>query len=268
MSSPSLAVTVLTQNNADRLGPLLSLLGFADEVVIVDGGSVDGTVDIARRHGATVVERPFDNFAAQRNAGLAASLCDWMFFIDSDERPTAALADEVRRRIRRADYCGYRVPIRSSIFGRRFRFSGTQNDQPLRLVRRDAGCWQGAVHETFVARGAVGRLEFFLEHDAVATIPAFLVKMRRYAALEAAARCEQGRPPFALDQWLRPGREVFRRLIWKQGWLDGPEGWLFCLLSGVSEWVTASEHRRRWRVATAAERRLPGPLPLFDGGVA
>jgi glycosyltransferase involved in cell wall biosynthesis len=267
MSFPSLTVAVLTQNNAEHIAALLPLLGFADEIVIVDGGSVDGTPEIATRHGANVVRRPFDNFAAQRNAGMASAKGDWIFFIDSDERPTPALIEEVRRRIGRADFCGYRVPIRSSIFGRRFRFSGTQNDQPLRLVRRDSGRWQGAVHETFAARGAVGRLESYLEHEAVQTVRAFLTKMRRYVALEVEARLQRGEAPAALDRWVRPGREVFRRLIWKQGWLDGPEGWLFCLLSGGAEWLLASEHRRRWRGASATtSRSLPHPLPLWEGG--
>src|SRR5205823_5804732 len=118
---------------------------------VVDGGSTDRTAAVARKLGAVVIHRPFDHFAAQRNAALAAARSDWVFFIDADEQPTPALVAEVRRSLHRPGHCGYRVPVRSTVLGRRFRFSGTQNDAPLRLVRRDAGSWVGSVHEMFVA---------------------------------------------------------------------------------------------------------------------
>lgn len=249
MSRPTVTVAVIAQNEAERLVGLLPLLGFADEVLIVDGGSTDDTVQIARAAGAVVVRRRFDVFAAQRNAALSAAQGEWVFYIDADERPTPALVAEVQRAVTSTACCGFRVPIRSTIFGRRFRFSGTQDDAPLRLVRRDAGLWTGAVHETFAARGGVGRLTYRLEHETLPTVRSFLTKMRRYTHLAARDRTDRGIAPRPGDRWLRPPREVFRRLIWKQGWLDGPAGWSFCLLSGLSEWLLASEHRRLWREA-------------------
>jgi len=84
---------------------------------------------------------------------------------------------------------------------------------------------------------------------------AFLAKMHRYTMLEARGRVAAGRAPRRGDAWIAPAREVFRRLVWKRGFLDGPEGWAFCLLSGLSEWVLADRHRRYWR---AAERARAG----------
>jgi glycosyltransferase involved in cell wall biosynthesis len=258
MSRPTLTVAVIAQNEAARLAGLLPRLRFADEVLVVDGGSTDETVAIARTAGATVVERKFDTFAAQRNAVVPAARGDWIFYIDADERPTPALVAELRQTVAHTACCGFRVPIRSTIFGRRFRFSGTQDDAPLRLVRRDAGRWVGAVHETFSARGGVGRLAFHLEHETLPTVRSFLTKMQRYTQLAARDRAERGIAPRLGDRWWRPPREVFRRLVWKQGWLDGPAGWTFCLLSGLSEWLLASEHRRLWRAA----HRRPDATPL------
>jgi glycosyltransferase involved in cell wall biosynthesis len=269
MSRPTLTVAIIAQNEAERLVRLLPLLNFADEVLVVDGGSTDDTVAVAAAGGATVVRRRFDTFAAQRNAVLASAKGDWIFYIDADERPTAALVAEVRGTITRSSCCGFRVPIRSTIFGRRFRFSGTQDDAPLRLVRRDAGVWVGAVHETFAARGGVGRLTFHLEHETLPTVRTFLTKMQRYTHLAARDRTDRGIPPRAGDRWLRPPREVFRRLIWKQGWLDGPAGWTFCLLSGLSEWLLASQHRRLWREAHSQTVATSlGPQPAAAGGAA
>jgi hypothetical protein len=92
----------------------------------------------------------------------------------------------------------------------------------------------------------VGRLDAWLEHDTLPDLHAFLVKMERYTTLEARARVAAGRAPRGRDRWLAPSREIFRRLVWKQGVLDGPAGWAFSLLSGLSEWVLADKHRQCW----------------------
>jgi len=269
---PRITVAIIALNEESHLGELLPRLSWADEVVVVDGGSRDRSVEIACSHGANVVQRRFDRFAEQRNAALDAACGDWIFFIDADERPTARLVAEVRARIARESANGYRVPIRSTIFGRRFRFSGTQNDVPLRLMRRDSGRWGGAVHERFAITGGVGRLAAHLEHFTLPTVAAFRRKMERYTTLEAEARITRGEAPRRCNAWLRPTLEVFRRLIWKQGWLDGPEGWAFCFLSGLSEATLARKHRQAWRraraeVATCAAA-TPSRVALLSGEAA
>jgi len=247
MTTPQLTVAVIVLNEGPHLRELLPRLCFADEVLVVDGGSNDDTIAVAQGNGAKVVVRRFDHFAAQRNAAMSAASGDWILFIDADERPTPGLPDELRRRMR-STCCGYQVPIRSTIFGRRFRFSGTQHDAPLRFVRRDAGSWGGAVHETFAARGAVGRFDSHLEHYTLPNVRTFLAKMRRYTTIAARERVASGRRPSVSGLFARPPLEVFRRLVWKHGWLDGPEGWLFCGLSGMSEWMLEREHRRLWNL--------------------
>jgi glycosyltransferase involved in cell wall biosynthesis len=249
--TPTITAVVVVLNERDHLRTLLPQLDWCDERLVVDGGSTDGSAEAAAELGARVVTRPFDDFARQRNAALDAAQGDWAFFVDADERSSPRLAAEVRDRTACERRVGYRVPIRSTIFGRTFRFSGTQNDCPLRLVRRDAGRWVGAVHERFAVRGPVGRLEAPLGHITLPTIRSFLGKMQRYTALAAAARIEAGIAPRWSDSWVRPPLEVFRRLVWKQGWLDGPEGFAFCGLSGLSEWLLARQHRRLWREAQA-----------------
>ncbi|MCE9606263.1 MAG: glycosyltransferase family 2 protein [Planctomycetia bacterium] len=258
----SITAAVIALDEESHLDDLLPRLAWADEIVVVDGGSRDRSVEVARRHGAHVIERPFDNFANQRNAAIDGAHSDWIFFIDADERSTERLVAEVRHRIRTEACSGYRVPIRSTIFGRRFRFSGTQNDIPLRLMRRGSGRWGGAVHERFAITGAVGKLDAHLEHFTLPTTEAFHRKMQRYTTLEAEARVARWQRPSFTDAWLRPGLELFRRLVWKQGWLDGPVGWTFCGLSGYSEWVLATKHRRLWRqmLAERHEHREPATV--------
>lgn len=266
---PQLTIAILTLDEERNLAELLPLLGWADETLVLDGGSRDDSMRSARRFGARVVERRFDNFAAQRNAALELARGDWVLMLDADERPTKGFATEVMSRIGTDNCVAYHAPIRSEIFGRSMRFSGTQDDQPIRLVRRDGARWQGAVHEVCQVAGRVGRLQHFLQHRTLPSVEAFLDKMHRYTRLEAAARVARREPPRARDTWLAPPREVFRRLVWKLGVLDGPEGWAFCALSGLSEWVLAREHAHQWRTAGLLHSHTAASFPrLFVSGGA
>jgi glycosyltransferase involved in cell wall biosynthesis len=269
MNRPTVTVVVIAQNEAPRLRLLIpQLTSWADEVLILDGGSQDDTAAVSRSLGATVVERAFDNFAAQRNAALTATKSDWLLYLDADERPTTRFVAELQRRLANERFAAYRTPIRSSIFGRSFRFSGTQDDVPLRLVRRDAGRWCGAVHEKFAARGAIARFESYLEHETLPTPAAFLAKMKRYTDLAAAASAARDETPSLIQLALRPAREVFRRLVWKHGWLDGPRGWQFCLLSGYSEWVLVQKQRQAGRVTSHNSVDRPALATAICGGGA
>jgi glycosyltransferase involved in cell wall biosynthesis len=243
---PTITAAIIALNEERNLPGLLQRLAWADEVVVVDGGSTDATRDIVRYHGYRLAERSFDTFARQRNHALDLATGDWVLSIDADERPAAGLAQEIRTAIARGSADGYRVPIRSRIFGRSVRRSGTQDDCPVRLFRRGRAWWTGSVHEVLQVMGRVGRLNVWLEHDTLPDLRAFLAKMERYTTLEAHARVAAGRAPRRWDCWWAPPREIGRRLLWKQGLLDGPAGWAFSLLSGLSEWVLAQKHRRLW----------------------
>ena len=243
---PTISAVLITLNEERNLPGLLARLDWVDEIVVVDGGSRDDTFRIARRHGCHVVTRCFDSFARQRNFALQLAAGQWILSIDADERPTPQLAEEIRRRIAQSRYSAFRLPIRSTIFGRPLRYCGTQDDCPIRLFRRAHAQWSGDVHEVLRVNGRIGRLRHWLQHTTLPHRAAFLAKMRHYTNLEAAARVAAGCRGAWWQRWLAPPREVFRRLIWKQGLLDGPAGWAFCLLSGYSEWVLAQKQRRWW----------------------
>lgn len=244
-NTATLSVAVIALNEAHQLRELVASLAFADEIVLIDGGSHDGTALLAQQLGCRVVQHAFDDFAAQRNRAIDQCRGNWILSIDADERPTPLLAAEIRECIERHAECqAYRVPIRSRIFGRRFRFSGTQDDLPIRLFERRSARWLGDVHERLMVNGRVGRLRGCLEHTTLPDLPSFLRKMDRYTTLEASARHQAGRRPRWRDRWMAPLIEFGRRFLWKGGMLDGPEGWVFCLLSGFSKWVEADKHRR------------------------
>lgn len=249
----TLAVAIIARDESRNLRELLPTLDWADEVVVlVDAASQDDTAEVARQHGAQVAQRTFDHFASQRNAVVDLCRSDWILSLDADERLSPALSDEIRAVVQCSRSAAFRVRIESCIFGRRMRFGGTQNDRPVRLFRRGFAHWHGDVHETLHVVGQIGSLRASLAHHTLADLPAFLRKMQHYTALEAAARVSALQRPWRGERWWAAGREVFRRLIWKHGWLDGPTGWAFCLLSGLSAWVAVDRTAQAFAAQHAA----------------
>ncbi len=254
MLETRVSVLILARNEAENLSDCLTSVSWADErIVIVDPASTDATESIARCEADRVALRPFDDFASQRNAGLALATGAWVFAVDADERSTPALAAEIRRVIAdpNAPHTGYRVPIRSVILGRPFRFSGTQHDRPLRLFRRDSGRWIGAVHETVTLNGTAGLLANPLRHRTIPDMETFLRKINEYTTLEAIKFEREGRPCRAADLTARPAWTFVKLYLGKQGFRDGLEGLAFCGLSGFSVAVRHWKHRERLRAGRA-----------------
>lgn len=245
MPEPRISALIVARDEADNLPGCLDSLTWVDEIVIVvDAASRDATEVIARSRADRVAVRVFDDFAAQRNASLDLATGDWILAIDADERVTSELADSVRAAVRDSDspHAGYRIPIRSVILGRRFTYSGTQNDRPLRLFRRDAGRWVGEVHETVALRGTVGQLVGWLDHCTIPNLSVFLKKIDHYTTLEARKLLNLGHRPRRFDGTLRPFWTFLKLYAFKQGFRDGAEGFLFCALSAVSTAV------RQWKL--------------------
>jgi glycosyltransferase involved in cell wall biosynthesis len=255
MADARISVLILARDEAANLPGCLESVTWADEViVVVDRASRDPSREIAERAADRVVVRTFDDFAGQRNAGLALASGDWVFAVDADERATPELAAEVRRKVADpgAGHAGYRVPIRSVILGRPFAFSGTQHDRPLRLFRLGSGRWAGAVHETVELRGDAGLLENALQHRTIPDMQTFLRKLNEYTTLEAIGFEREGRRHRATDLAVRPFWTFFKLYLGKQGFRDGLEGFVFCALSGLSVAVRHWKHRERLRAGGAA----------------
>jgi glycosyltransferase involved in cell wall biosynthesis len=246
MPEPRLSVLVVAKNEAHNLADCLQAASWAFErVVVVDPLSRDATLEIAQQNAEVVAVRAFDDFASQRNFALGLTSGDWVLSVDADERVTPALAAEIRHVIAdpASPYRAFRVPIRSVILGREFCFSGTQHDHPLRLFRRDSGHWVGLVHETVEVTGLSGALQNALQHLTLPNVRVFLHKLDHYTTLEAQGLAGAQRRFRTIDLTLRPLWTFFKLYVFKQGFRDGVEGFMFCALSGVSVAVRAWKHR-------------------------
>lgn len=249
-SAPTISVLIIAKDAEAHLEACIqSVSAWAYEVIVAaDPSSRDATEAIARKCADVVIVRRFDDFAGQRNAALAAAQGAWVLAIDADERADAAIAAEILEATRTAgpEVGGFRVPIRSLMLGRRFRFSGTQFDLPLRLFRKDQGAWIGKVHETVALDGSVRQLKHALFHYAIPNMSVFLSKIDRYTTLEAAELYARGVRPRLLEPATRPMWVFVRLYLLKQGFRDGLEGLAFCALSGVSAAVRWFKLRELW----------------------
>ncbi len=241
-----LAAIVLTKNEERHIGACLDSLAWADERLVFDAYSTDRTVEIAQKHGARVVQRAFDNFAAQRNAALQAVDAEWVLFVDADERVTPALAHEVRQAIAgngEGGQAGWWVPRHNYMIGHRMRGGGWSPDYQLRLLRRGRARYDPArpVHETVLLDGEAGYLENALIHYNYDSVAQFLSKMMRYTELEAQILHSQGVRPRPWTYVTMPLREFWRRFIRLGGYRDHLYGLLFC---GLMAWYTLITYLR------------------------
>ncbi|MBI3466770.1 MAG: glycosyltransferase family 2 protein [Planctomycetes bacterium] len=237
--TPTLSANLITLDEERNLAPCLQSLAWVDEMVVVDGGSRDRTVEIARRYTDRVLVHTFDDYASQRNRALDESRGEWVISIDADERVPVELAREIRRMVADATphMSGFWVPIRSRIFGRRFRFSGTQGERKMRLFRGDRARWHGPVHETVTLHGPTGQLRHAIEHESTPDLETYFRKLERYSSLEAErirAGCDS---PAWWRPWLLPLWTFARLYLGNLGVFDGPEGLRFCALSGLGTWM-------------------------------
>lgn len=228
---PRLSVIVIAKNEAANIGACLDSVAFADErIVVVDGGSTDGTAEIAADNGARVIERAFDGFGAQKNFALAQASGDWVLSIDADERVTLALAAEVAQAMREAKADGYEMPRLSSFCGREMRHSGWYPDYVLRLFRRGKARFSDdRVHERVVCDGPVARLRNDLLHEPVLRLEDALSRMDRYSTANAAMTVARGKR-VSFSSGITHGLwSFFRTYILRGGFLDGREGFLLAV---------------------------------------
>ena len=225
--SPLLSVSIITKDEAHRIERCLDAVAFADEIVVLDSGSADGTAQLARARGAKVVVDPaWPGFGPQKNRALALCEGDWVLSIDADEVVTPELRAAIERVIRaEGPEHGWWLRRESSWCGRTIRHGDWRGDRVLRLFRRgQARFSDDAVHERVLCPGPHGLLDGMLQHDSVDSLADAQAKMRRYAHAGAARLRARGRGGVASA--LGHAAWTFARgWIVRGGFLDGRAGW-------------------------------------------
>ena len=232
----TLSVAIIAKNEQANLGRTLRSVAWADEIVVVDSGSTDETVGVARSYNARVFVEEWRGYAGQKNFALAQCTRDWVLSLDADEVVSAELQEQIARVLGSPGGCdAYWCNRRNAFLGRWLRHGGMYPDRKLRLFKRGAAQFEDrAVHENVRYAGPTLRLKGDLLHDAYPTLELYLEHMNRYSTLGAeAVRAKSGRAGFLRDVLLRPALTFVYNYGVRGGFLDGREGLLFHLYHGM-----------------------------------
>ncbi len=247
----AVACAILAKDVVKHIDDCVQSCAFADEVVVFDTASSDGTQDVARAAGARVIDTPFVNFSQARNYALAHLDADWVFFVDADERVTPELADEVRRVISSDRIAGWWVPRFNYIVGRVMKGAGWYPDYQLRLMLRERAHYDEAreVHELAIIDGEEGYLSEHLIHYNYESWAQFHAKQERYTRYGASTLTQEGVRAHPRHLLTRPGQEFWRRFVTWRGYRDGLHGLRLSLIMARYEqkkyWWMLQEQRRQ-----------------------
>ncbi len=268
---PSLRLTVLipTFNEARNIRDAVACAKWADEVLVVDSFSTDGTPDIARELGARVLEHEYVNSATQKNWAIPQAAHEWVMVLDADERITPELGEEIRAFLAgpaaRDEAGGLRIYRANHFMGRPIRYSGWQHDSVLRVFPRDRARYlDRQVHADVVisesgtascATVLVARHK--LLHYTFEGFDQYMKKFDRYTSWAAGDRAKKTKNVTAVHLLGRPAWRFFRQYVLDRGFLDGRAGIIVCMLAAFSVFL---KYAKLWELqAKAAERPPPEP---------
>lgn len=251
-SKACVSVVIPVFNEALRIRDTVEALSWADEVIVADGGSTDGTAELAGEAGAKVIDARGGTIASQRNAGIAAAHNTWILALDADERVPDQLRDEIAEVVEAPQHEAYRLRFRNFYLGREMRHGRWGNEFHVRLFRSDRRFQQRSVHESLETVSDVGTLHESIEHRPYRDLSHHLEKMARYACWGAEDLALRGRRTSYAQLTFHPAWRFFREYIVCGGWKDGRAGLLLAMLSGCSallkyahlqeiEWQTETE---------------------------
>jgi glycosyltransferase involved in cell wall biosynthesis len=255
---PAISATIITLNEAAHLADAIASVAWADEIVVVDSGSTDGTLDIAKRLATRVERREWPGYAAQKNYAASIARHDWVLSIDADERVSAPLARWIDSWRREAPQpFGYRLPRASFYLGQWIRTTDWYPDPQLRLYDRRAGQWmRSRVHESVALDGPMVTLRGDLEllHYPYADVSEHARRIDAYTSLAALDLRDRGVTVGALGLAAHPVAAFLRNYLLRRGILQGRAGLAVSLLNSYYVLLKHVKLLELQQAAAAAER--------------
>ena len=254
----SLSVIVITKNEGHNINACLQSVLFADQIVILDSGSVDRTVEIATAVGAEVSVSPdWKGFGIQKNRALALAKSEWVLSIDADERVSLELQAEIKEVLISPEFDAYSFPRLSSYCGQYMRYSGWFPDRVVRLFRRESAQFSNdLVHEKIITASVVGRLRSILRHESYRNLETVLDKANLYSTVGSQVLINNGANS-SLGRALLHGVWAFVRTYFlRLGFLDGRLG--FVLAISIAE-GTYYRYLKVWLFHHYQKNGLPAP---------
>jgi len=241
-----LSAVLITRNAATQLVACLDSLAFCDEIVVVDSGSTDGTVELAKSRGARVIRQDWLGYGRQKQFAVAQAAHDWVLCVDADERVTERLRESILAVLPAPTFVAYRFARCNRFMGRYLRHGEGYPDWSLRLFDRRHARWSDdAVHEKVLAEGDVGTLAGDLLHDSAESLDSYLAKQDRYTTLAATEAIAAGRRASIAHLLLSPVIRFVKFYFVRLGFLDGMPGLLHILIGCRNSYAKYAKMLRR-----------------------
>jgi len=229
-SALTLSVIIITKNEAAHIDDCLQSVAWADEIIVLDSGSVDSTISICRAYTDNVYSTDWPGFGIQKQRVLDKATGDWILSIDADEIVTSELREEIKNAIRNSNVNGFEIPRLSNYCGRQMRHGGWYPDYVLRLFRRESGHFTDAmVHEKIIVDGRIERLVHPFLHDAFVDLEEVLHKVNSYSSLGAKSLYDQGVHSSIAEAIVKGIWAFVRTYFLKAAFLDGQQGFMLAI---------------------------------------
>jgi glycosyltransferase involved in cell wall biosynthesis len=225
LSSQPLSVVIITKNAATQLAACLESAAFADDILVVDSDSSDGTAELAAQHGARVLQQQWLGFGRQKQFAVEAARHDWVLCLDADERVSAPLRASIKAALTAPDAQAYAMARCNRFMGRWLRHGEGYPDWSLRLFDRRHARWSDdPVHEKVLSDAPAARLKGDLLHDSAETLAGYLDKQNRYTSMQAEVLFKSGKRAGMAQLLLSPALRFAKFYFLRLGFLDGTPG--------------------------------------------
>lgn len=261
----TISAIILTHNEEEFLLGCLKSLNWVDEIVVVDAGSEDKTLSIAKKAEAKIVNSPWEGFPKQRNRGANEAKEEWLLYVDADERVSDKLRSEIKGLLKaeKIPHKSYKIPHKNYILGKWLRFGGWYPEYQHRLIKKNCLIhWVGELHEHPQIKGTTGFLKADLIHLTHRGMQWMLEKTIRYTKMEAKLRLEADHPKVSVKHlFSAPARELWFRAVRKSGWRDGVIGWIEILYQAFNQFLIMA-----WLWEMQQEKSMKEKYADLDGG--
>lgn len=233
----SLSVIIITKNESRNIVACLESVCFADEIIILDSGSTDQTLDLARPYTSKIYQVDWPGYGIQKNRALQKAQCDWILSIDADEIVSEGLKEQILHVLHQENpsHDAYSIPRRSKYCSTYIRYGDWKNDRCVRLFKRlKAQFKELHVHEELAVQGTIGFLHAFLLHNSYNNLEDVLFKLNNYSTLSATQKFERGKKATLCGAILRGIWTFVRGYFLKLGFLDGQKGFMLAVSNAES----------------------------------
>ena len=243
----TVTAVIITRNAQEELTGCIKSISWVDEVVVVDTDSTDSTRSIAEKLGARVYTKKFEGYGKLREDALEHVSCEWVFYLDADERAEEGLKEELEETTRANKAVVFALPRKNIMLGHWLRYGGWYPDYQTRIFRKsELKGWRGTLHETPVFDGKAGVLTNGLTHITSRSIDAMLEKTKVWSKEEARLLMEAGHPPMNGRRFVSAvARTFFERMVKGQAFRDGAVGVLMAYYQVFSVFLT---YARLWEL--------------------